>query len=140
MSLYLIDTSVIVDWLRDAPTRATAEFERLRASPQQIAMTQPVVQEVLMGAPRGTELRTQQLLARFRHVDVDPMTDYLAAAELYRAVRRTGDTVRSSVDCLIAAVAIRSGAVLVHRDRDFRRLATVARDLLCLDLVEESGS
>lgn len=84
-----------------------------------MALTQPVVMEVLMGAPRGTELRTQQLLARFHHLDVDPMTDYLAAAELYRAVRRTGDTVRSSVDCLIAAVAIRAGAVLVHRDRDF---------------------
>jgi predicted nucleic acid-binding protein len=33
------------------------------------------------------------------------------------------------MDCLIAAVAIRTGAVLVHRDRDYEVLAAVARDL-----------
>lgn len=136
MSTYLIDTSVLLDWLRDAPTRATAELHRLRSSPQQVALTQPVVMEVLMGAPRGTEVRTQQLLARFDHLDVDPYRDFAVAAELYRAAVRAGHPIRSSVDCLIAAVALRHDAILVHRDRDFRYLAKAVRDLRCLDTLE----
>lgn len=136
MSRYLIDTSVLLDWLRDEPSRATAELERLRTSPDEVALTQPVVMEVLMGAPRGTETQTSQALARFSHLDVDPHADFSAAAELYRAVARSGHTVRSSVDCLIVAVALRTGAVLVHRDRDFRRLADVAPGLRCLDTLD----
>lgn len=133
---HLLDTSVVVDWLRDAPTRATETFERLRSDLDDLALTQPVVMEVLMGAPRGLEARTRNVLARFRQIDVEPHRDYAAAVDLYRAVLLTGHTVRSSVDCLIAAVALRSGAVLVHRDRDFRRLAAVAPDLQCLDTLE----
>jgi predicted nucleic acid-binding protein len=48
------------------------------------------------------------------------------AANLYRAARRAGLTVRSSVDCLIAACAIRHDLEVLHRDRDFDALARVA--------------
>lgn len=48
------------------------------------------------------------------------------AVDLYRAVRRRGITVRSSVDCLIAACALRHGLTVVHVDRDFDLLARVA--------------
>lgn len=48
------------------------------------------------------------------------------AAELYRAARRAGFTVRSGVDCLIAACAIRHGLTVLHRDRDYPALARVS--------------
>jgi predicted nucleic acid-binding protein len=35
-------------------------------------------------------------------------------------------TVRSSIDCLIAAMAIRHGIPVMHRDRDFAYLASVS--------------
>jgi predicted nucleic acid-binding protein len=44
---------------------------------------------------------------------------------LFREARKKGVTVRSSVDCLIAASAIRHGATVLHRDRDFDNLARV---------------
>jgi predicted nucleic acid-binding protein len=50
----------------------------------------------------------------------------LAATDLYRAARRAGITVRSGVDCLIAACAIRNDLEVLHRDRDFDALATVS--------------
>ncbi|WP_408582440.1 PIN domain-containing protein [Georgenia subflava] len=71
------------------------------------------------------------------HLDVEPHTDFEVAADLDRAVRRTGHTVRSAMDCLIAAVALRHGAVLVRRDRDLRRLASVAPELRCLDTLDD---
>jgi len=33
--------------------------------------------------------------------------------------------VRSTIDCLIAAQALENGAILVHADRDFNRIASV---------------
>lgn len=48
------------------------------------------------------------------------------AAILYRLGRRAGFTVRSSVDCLIAACAIRHDLVVIHRDRNFGALAKIS--------------
>ena len=55
-----------------------------------------------------------------------PLAVYLEAAELFRVARRGGFTVRSSVDCLIAACAARHSIAVLHRDRDFDALAKVA--------------
>jgi len=55
-----------------------------------------------------------------------PAERFLEAADLFRAARRAGVTVRSGVDCLIAACAIRHHLTVVHRDRDYTALARVS--------------
>jgi predicted nucleic acid-binding protein len=50
-----------------------------------------------------------------------------AAVDLDRTARRRGITVRSSVECLIAASALRHELELLHRDRDYPLLARVSR-------------
>jgi predicted nucleic acid-binding protein len=50
----------------------------------------------------------------------------LEAAGLYRTARARGVTVRSSVDCLIAACALRHDLEVLHRDRDFDAIARVS--------------
>jgi predicted nucleic acid-binding protein len=47
------------------------------------------------------------------------------AVLIYRQARRAGLTIRSSVDCLIAASALRHGLTIVHCDRDFEAIARV---------------
>lgn len=54
----------------------------------------------------------------------DPGT-YENVAALYRSARAQGSTVRSSVDCILAALAAENRDILVHRDRDFAMLADV---------------
>jgi len=49
------------------------------------------------------------------------------AVALYRLARRSGLTVRSGVDCLIAACAGRHNLTVLHHDRDFDRLAKVSQ-------------
>ena len=55
-----------------------------------------------------------------------PADVVLEAVALYRSARRRGLTVRSSVDCLIAACALRHDLEILHRDRDFGALARVS--------------
>jgi predicted nucleic acid-binding protein len=58
---------------------------------------------------------------------VDPHLDFHRGASLYRDARAQGRTVRRLIDCLIAAVALRHDAVLVHKDADFDAIATITR-------------
>lgn len=51
---------------------------------------------------------------------------YLEAIGLHRSARRAGVTVRSSVDCLIAACALRADIEVLHRDRDFAVLSEIS--------------
>jgi predicted nucleic acid-binding protein len=51
---------------------------------------------------------------------------FLDAVALYRTARRSAVTIRSSVDCLIAACALRHDLEVVHRDRDYPVLARVS--------------
>jgi hypothetical protein len=91
-----------------------------------LAITEPVVMEVIAGArsdQREKDLR--RLLLRFPLLRFDPVADFDAAARIYRACRRVGVTPRGMVDCMIASVAHRFGTAVLAHDPDFARLAGV---------------
>jgi predicted nucleic acid-binding protein len=56
-------------------------------------------------------------------LDGHGLADYEEAAAIYRHCRREGATVRRLNDCLIAAVAIRSGVPVLHAGQDFEQIA-----------------
>jgi predicted nucleic acid-binding protein len=90
-----------------------------------IATCGPVVQELLQGLKPGpaSDAFRQLLLAVPVLSDPVPLSLYLAAADIYRLGRRKGVTIRSSIDCLIAAIAIENRVPVWHRDRDFSAIA-----------------
>jgi predicted nucleic acid-binding protein len=65
----------------------------------------------------------EDLLAFPALADPVPLRLYREAAEIYRQGRRRGITIRSSVDCLIAAIAIDHKVAVWHHDRDFSAIA-----------------
>ena len=96
----------------------------LLQSNERLASTDVVVMEVLAGARDDSHLsRLRRLLSGCEFLPLAGLSDYEDAAALYRLCRRAGNTVRSLTDCLIAVVAIRSGAELIHSDRDFDTIA-----------------
>jgi predicted nucleic acid-binding protein len=82
--------------------------------------------ELLAGASPSQLASVQRLVGGLPRLALDADLDFHAAAELSRSARASGRTVRSLVDCLIAAVALRHGATVVHRDRDFDALAAIS--------------
>jgi predicted nucleic acid-binding protein len=87
--------------------------------------TGPIIQEVLQGLRPGrqSEAFKDSFLAIPRLCDPITWDLYTQAAEIYREGRRRGYTIRSSADCLIAAISLESGVPIWHRDRDFKTIA-----------------
>lgn len=121
--MILIDTSAWVEFLRDTGSPVCEEVDRLLA--HDIAVCDPVLMEVLAGARDEVHLESlRRLLGRAEVVAAEP-ADYERAAALYRRCRLRGRTVRTLVDCLISAIAIRSDHPVLHADADFDVLAEI---------------
>lgn len=133
----LIDSSAWIEYFRDTNSRACNEVDRMwHDDPGSIATTEPVVMELLAGTTSDRVFtRVEKLMNGLQLLSVDASVDYRDAAIAYRSVRKGGHTVRKTIDCLIAVVAARTGATLVHRDRDFDVLAAALPDLRVRSLV-----
>lgn len=88
----------------------------------------PIVQEVLQGFRDEHAFRIAREAMFALPVVESPMTlsVFEDAVQLYRTARRRGFTMRSGVDCLIAACAIRSGLTVLHTDRDYTSLSRIS--------------
>lgn len=124
----LLDTSVWVEFLRGTDSPASRYVEsRLVAEPATIATTEVIAMELLAGASGDDALaQVERLVDSLTLVRMVPALDFSAAAALHRRARRQGRTVRKLNDCLIAAIALRTGSVVVHRDADFEVLAATS--------------
>ena len=125
--MILADTSAWVEYLRDTGTRPHVLLRGLIEGDEPHVTTDTVLMEVLAGArdERGL-VASRALLARCDFVPTQSPSDHERAAELYRTCRRGGATIRNLSDCLIAAVALRTGAAVLHVDRDFDAIARFA--------------
>jgi predicted nucleic acid-binding protein len=116
----LVDTSVWISLLQRKP-RSWLDADRLL----NFITCGPVIQELLQGLrddPASSILR-RDILAIPRISDPVPLATFVEAAEIYRLGRQKGFTIRSSVDCLIAAIAIENNVPVWHRDRDYSAIA-----------------
>lgn len=119
----LVDTSVWVDYLRGSTGPVRDAFVRL-LNDGDLGTTDAVLMEVLVG-PTNEDAAHQlaDLLALGTLLHQESPVDAEGGAAIYRACRRSGFTPRSSLDCIIAAVAIRHDVPVLHRDQDFDVIA-----------------
>jgi len=120
----LVDTSV---WIQVFRQRNPLDLEVL-VPLDEVAVCLPVIQEILQGFRDEHFFRVARAALLAMPVVESPLDReaFLEAADLFRRARRAGLTVRSSVDCLIAACAIRNDFVVLHHDRDYSALARVS--------------
>jgi predicted nucleic acid-binding protein len=121
----LVDTSVWVEVFRRSGRVHIESVIDL----EEVVTCLPVAQEVLQGFPDEHAFRVaRDAMLAFPMVE-SPLRAAVFddAVRLYRVARRAGLTIRSGVDCLIAACAIRNGLEVLHHDRDFDLLAGVSQ-------------
>jgi predicted nucleic acid-binding protein len=122
----LADTSAWVEYDRATGSPAELRLTELIKTGGPVAVTEPVLMEVLAGArdeQREADLR--RLLLRFQLLSFEAVTDFDGAVKIYRRCRSAGVTPRGMLDCMIAAVAWREGAALLAQDADLDRVAQV---------------
>jgi len=120
----LVDTSAWVEVFRQRQPLDLTALVPL----DDVVTCLPVIQEVLQGFQDEQAYRLAHEAMHALPVVESPLRAEVIddAVWLYRAARRRGVTARSSVDCLIAACALRHDLEILHRDRDFAKLARVS--------------
>ena len=124
--MILADTSAWVEYDRATGSAVDRRVSELIETDGPLAITEPVVMEVLAGARDDErETRLRSLLVRFELMSFDAVADFDGAARIYRRCRAAGVTPRGLLDCMIAAVAWRREAELLAYDADMDRVAAV---------------
>jgi predicted nucleic acid-binding protein len=125
--LIVVDTTIWIDFLEARGTESDRHLTDLLDTDAPIALVDIVYCEILQGI-RDEAVYRRTRTGLLAHPVLRPrgLETFEAAANLYRTARRRGFTVRRSVDCLIAATCLESGAELYHNDRDFDAIARVS--------------
>jgi predicted nucleic acid-binding protein len=135
----LIDTSIWIAVFRDRSggvAQRLGDFVALRT----VATAAVIRCEVLQGALNDAEWNS--VTRAFLSLEQLPIPDetWIDAARMSYELRRKGKTIRSTIDCCIAQLALNHKAELLHNDRDFEAIATI-RPLnhIRLDLTKASS-
>lgn len=122
--MLLVDTSVWIEIFRRPGRIDLSDVPDI----EEVVTCLPVIQEAL----QGFKLETAFLVAREAMLSL-PLVEspmelavFLEAANLFRAARRAGLSIRSGVDCVIAVCALRNRLTVLHHDRDFDLLAQIS--------------
>ena len=123
--MILVDSSVWVDFFSSSPGRAGAELRRMIDESEPFALTGVVVAEVLQGLTRDAG-RIEQFLVQWDMLEPTGFATYREAAAIYRGARAKGISL-TTIDTLIAAIALEHGTSIFTLDQDFSRIARITR-------------
>ncbi len=129
--MYLVDTSVWIDYMRDIENEPTEQFDEIQRRGGSFGITAMIYQEVLQGAasPQKFDYLVDFMNSQRFYFPEHSIESYKEAARIYFDCRRAGVTIRSAIDCLIAQIAIENDLLLLHNDRDFEYMARIETEL-----------
>jgi predicted nucleic acid-binding protein len=119
--LILVDSSVWIDFFSPAPGRAGNELRRMIADAEPFAIAGIVVAEILQGLTRDVDT-IERYLSMWGILEPAGFSTYREAAAIFRLARSKGLSL-STIDTLIAAIAMHHGAAVFSLDKDFFRIA-----------------
>ena len=129
--MYLVDTSIWIDYFRNRDNSSLKFFIKVLENAVPFGITSEIYQEILQGSKTKNDFKTlTKFLSKQRFFSPkDKVRTYQSAAELYFLGRSSGITIRSTIDCLIAQIAIEHNLILLHNDKDFVLLNKISPKL-----------
>jgi predicted nucleic acid-binding protein len=122
--LVIVDSSVWIDFLNGTGTPHGAALYALVADGADICLTEVNLMEVLRGIKNDKQhAKVKKNLLSLPILSANGINTFIRASDMYRAAQQAGITVNSSLDFVIAAIAMENDAPVLHRDADFERLA-----------------
>lgn len=117
--MVIVDTTVWIDFFSGNSQKHVKILENLIAEREDICICGIILTEILQGVREDTAYKkTKQLLGNLMFLPMQ-YSSFILSADIYRKLRRKGITIRKTMDCMIAAVAIEHDIPLVHNDKDF---------------------
>ena len=123
--MILVDTSVWIDFFSSSPGRAGTELRRMIADAEPFALSGIIVSEILQGLRRDLD-QIEHYLSQWEMLEPLGLSTYREAAAIFRRGRAKGFSL-TTIDALIAAIALDHRAALFTVDQDFSRVARITR-------------
>jgi predicted nucleic acid-binding protein len=123
--LILVDSSIWIDFFSLSRGPADGELRRMIQDSEPFALTSVVVTQVLQGLIRDA-VRIERLLGQWEMLEPKGFETYRTAAAIYRTARGKGISL-TTIDTLIAAIALENHAAVFTLDQDFSRIARFTR-------------
>ena len=124
--MIVVDTAIWIDFLEARGTPLGLHLKALIVGDAPLALTDVIYCEVLQGIPEDAKFRgIREALLAYPVLRVRGLETFEHAAQIHRACRRRGFTIRNTLDCLIAATCLEAGVDLYQHGRDFEAIAKV---------------
>ena len=123
--MVVVDTTVWIDYLRGVRSPQTSWLE-LELPRQRLGILDLILCEVLQGIRDERQFEdTLATLLKLKVYQTGGIEMATSAARNFQSLRRSGFTVRKTIDCWIATFCILNGHTLLHNDRDFQPFEAV---------------
>lgn len=117
--MILVDSSVWIDYFNGIPTWQTDLLDTYLSNVP-VVIGDLILTEVLQGFRSNTDYETaKKFLSALPFRQIGGYNVAVQSAQNYRFLRRTGVTVRKTIDIIIATFCVMEGLILLHDDRDF---------------------
>jgi predicted nucleic acid-binding protein len=123
--LILVDTSVWADFFSSSPSRGGTELRRMIAEAEPFALSGIIISEILQGLRRDVD-QIERHLSQWEMLEPLGFSTYREAAAIFRLGRGKGLSL-TTIDTLIAAIALDHRAVVFTVDQDFSHIARITR-------------
>ena len=129
--MVLVDTSILIDFLRDKSGAQASKFNTILELNIPFGITSHIYQELLQGSATQKDFDTlKKYLDTFTiYAPQDEKESYAQAAHIYFLCRKEGIAVRSTIDCLIVQIAREHRLKLLHNDKDFDNIKKAVKDI-----------
>jgi len=115
----LVDSSVWIDYFNGIPAWQTDLLDTYLSNVP-VVIGDLILTEVLQGFRSNTDYETaKEFLSALPFRQIGGYNVAVQSAQNYRFLRRTGVSVRKTIDIIIATFCIMEGLILLHDDRDF---------------------
>lgn len=129
--MVLVDTSVLIGYLKGEKGFPYNVFDEMVDYGIPFGINKLIYQEILQGARNIVEFDTlKEYLSTMKFYELRAgISSYEKAAYMYFKCRKSGITIRSTIDLLIAETAIENDLYLLHNDNDFVNISKMFKDL-----------
>ena len=134
--MILIDTSVLIDYLKDVDNEYVKALDTIIEKELPYGICEYVYLELLQGSKdqKGFEKLKEYLESLPFYGLKLGKESFERAALINMKCRKNGIAIRSTIDLLIAEIAIENKLYLLHKDNDFTNIAKFHKDLKIYDI------